>query len=336
MPFGDLHQQLRSDISQIQQNSSLDLSEKDKLIQDHLQQFNRIVSLLKPRDCSRAGKSCEDVGRFPGKEADNCIHYQRGCWIKANCCNRYYPCRRCHDAAEDHEIDRHATKFVGCKGCGAEDQPVGPNCNSCHMRFARYFCSICLFFDDEEGSEVYHCEKCGICRVGKGLGIDNVHCERCDVCVPMAVANSHPCRELALDCACPICNERMAQSTEQVVFALCGHAMHSSCFVQHTKSRYTCPVCLRSLADMSNWIKEVDAHLEKEPIPEEWKCRRTPIVCNDCQGSGQARFHYMYRKCSQCGSYNTRVTGPSFNCIPDEPLGESDGEKERNGYIQKC
>lgn len=35
-----------------------------------------------------------------------CEHYERQCSIVAPCCGRGYPCRLCHDANEDHKVDR--------------------------------------------------------------------------------------------------------------------------------------------------------------------------------------------------------------------------------------
>jgi hypothetical protein len=31
------------------------------------------------------------------------------------------------------------------------------------------------------------------------------------------------------------------------------------------------------------------------------------ILCNDCEKRGVATFHWLHRKCSYCGSYNTRL-----------------------------
>ena len=31
------------------------------------------------------------------------------------------------------------------------------------------------------------------------------------------------------------------------------------------------------------------------------------VLCNDCGSTGEARFHFVYHKCPDCTSYNTRV-----------------------------
>jgi hypothetical protein len=246
-------------------------------------------------------------GVFPGAGAPPCEHYERKAWLKAACCGRYYPCRFCHDAAEDHEIDRHATKLVGCSTCGAADQPASESCGNCGVRFAAYVCGICVFYDDAPGKDIYHCDRCGLCRVGKGLGVDNYHCDRCNSCVPLDVATSHPCMERSLECNCPICSEYMATSREQVVFMRCGHAMHANCFSRHTATRYTCPICSKSLTNMDSWYRALDERLAAETTPPSFLSKRSRIYCNDCDLRSTAKYHFMFHRCHACAGYNTRV-----------------------------
>lgn len=37
----------------------------------------------------------------------------------------------------------------------------------CKTVFGRYFCETCKFFDDDPTKDIYHCDKCKICRIGK-------------------------------------------------------------------------------------------------------------------------------------------------------------------------
>lgn len=62
-----------------------------------------------------------------------CSHYARGCsllvsaihhracWlnitVQAPCCGKVYPCRVCHDDAEDHKMDRKQVKTIQCRNC---------------------------------------------------------------------------------------------------------------------------------------------------------------------------------------------------------------------------
>lgn len=236
-----------------------------------------------------------------------CRHYKRGCLLKTKCCGKYYPCRKCHDETEDHAMNRFETEFVACKTCGAEDVPLGESCSNCQVQFAKYSCMTCRFFDDAEERRVYHCDKCGICRVGAGLGIDNVHCEKCNTCVPIDVADTHKCTENALHRDCPVCLEDMAISSEQAVFMKCGHAMHMKCFTDHTRTSFTCPICIKAVADMTDWYRALDATVSQDVMPPAYAHRKQIVYCNDCEVTSKARFHFMYHKCQKCRGYKTRV-----------------------------
>ena len=89
--------------------------------------------------------------RVYGKFVDGftrCSHYHSVLdiiAIKFPCCNRYYPCRECHDACAGHEAalwptERRREKAVLCGACGTEqsigdylDNPL--QCPACHARF---------------------------------------------------------------------------------------------------------------------------------------------------------------------------------------------------------
>lgn len=85
--------------------------------------------------------------------------------------------------------------------------------------------------------------------------------------------------------------------------------MHTACFQLYTRSNYTCPCCSRSLGDMAVYFRMLDALLEAEVLPEEFQGRTQSILCNDCDARGTVPFHFVYNKCGQCSSYNTRVIG---------------------------
>ncbi|XP_023734229.1 zinc finger protein BRUTUS-like At1g18910 isoform X1 [Lactuca sativa] len=235
-----------------------------------------------------------------------CKHYKRNCKLLASCCNKLFSCRRCHDDATDHSMDRKATTMMMCMKC-LIIQPVGPTCStvSCNgLSMARYYCSICKLFDDER--QIYHCPYCNLCRVGKGLGLDYFHCMNCNACMSKSLS-VHICREKCLEDNCPICHEYIFTSSNPVKSLPCGHIMHSSCFKEYTCSNYTCPICSKSLGDMQVYFAMLDAMLAEETIPDEYSGRTQDILCNDCEKRGTTSFHWLYHKCPGCGSYNTRV-----------------------------
>jgi zinc finger-like protein len=236
-----------------------------------------------------------------------CEHYQRNCKVKAACCGQLVTCRFCHDKDSDHTMDRHAVQEMMCMTC-LQVQPVAqfcatPSCNG--RRMARYYCSVCKFFDDS-GKDIYHCPFCNLCRVGQGLGIDFFHCMSCNACMSLSLS-SHTCREKGLESNCPICHDFLFTSNTPVKALPCGHFMHSLCYQSYTHGHYTCPICSKSLGDMAVYFGMLDALLETEELPEEYKDQKQGILCNDCEQKGSASFHFVYHKCSHCGSYNTRT-----------------------------
>lgn len=240
--------------------------------------------------------------RLPG-----CRHYARNCKIYANCCNVWVPCRQCHDEAlgDDHRLDRHATSHVICTQCHTE-QRVSASCIACKTQFAHHFCNICKFYENTPHRRVYHCDKCGICRRGRGLGIDNFHCDRCDACVTMETKEQHNCLEKCLHAECPVCLEFMFTSTTPVFYMRCGHPMHETCFREYAKTSYQCPYCAKSVSKMTDYFACMDSLLEGA----ESKKKSSHVLCNDCGNRSVVPYHLIYHRCGAgngCTSYNTRV-----------------------------
>ncbi|KAI8568877.1 hypothetical protein RHMOL_Rhmol02G0234600 [Rhododendron molle] len=171
---------------------------------------------------------------------DRCPHYRRRCRIRAPCCNEIFDCRHCHNEAKNginvdqkhrHDIPRHLVQQVICSLCGTE-QEVRQICISCGVCMGRYFCEICKLFDDDISKKQYHCDGCGICRIG---GRENFfHCNKCRCCYSVLLKNSHPCVEGAMHHDCPVCFEKTAvqylfESRYDVIVMPCGHTIHKSC-----------------------------------------------------------------------------------------------------------
>ncbi len=73
-------------------------------------------------------------------------------------------------------LPRRETSNMLCMLCG-HAQKVGDICVRCGESAARYYCNICKLWNDDPDKSVYHCNDCGICRVGEGLGKDFIHCK---------------------------------------------------------------------------------------------------------------------------------------------------------------
>lgn len=107
-----------------------------------------------------------------------CPHYMRNVKLQCFTCKKWYTCRFCHDAVEDHNLVRRDTENMLCMLCG-HAQPAAQHCSRCEEPSAQYYCDICKLWDNDGKKSIYHCNDCGICRIGQGLGKDFFHCKVC-------------------------------------------------------------------------------------------------------------------------------------------------------------
>lgn len=198
---------------------------------------------------------------------------------------------------------------------------------------AHYYCGECRLFDDDPSHHIYHCDACGICRVGRGLGIDFFHCHRCRACLSIELERSgHRCIERTLDSNCPICGEYLFTSTQQVILMKpCQHSIHARCYRQHTARSYQCPICCKSLGDMSAFFRELDATLAAHRMPAEYAAHRSNVFCNDCERRSWRPFHFVYHRCGHCSSYNTVV----LETRQDGGAAAADGDAVTDGEQQQ-
>lgn len=238
--------------------------------------------------------------------SSSCDHYIRRCSLLAPCCEKYYNCRLCHDDKEDHELDRKTVQGIKCLQCGS-CQSVASHCTNCGIKFGRYYCEVCRLFDDHERGQ-FHCRDCGICRVG---GEENFfHCMRCDMCLGIQLRDSHKCVEKSSRSACPICYEDIHTSRIPSHVPACGHLIHSTCFAKLLESGgYACPICNKSMIDMSRMWRQLDQEILRTPMPADYNNFNVTILCRDCHKESKVRFHILGLKCMECGSYNTSKEG---------------------------
>jgi len=208
---------------------------------------------------------------------------------------------------------------------------------ACGAVLGHYYCDICRFWDDDVSKSIYHCPYCKLCRIGKGLGVDYFHCHKCNACMSIE-KKVHQCVERALESNCPICHEFMFTSTTPVMFLNCGHCIHSSCLDMYLDTNYTCPVCSKSLADMTGIFRQIDELLASEMpgMPEEYRALRTRVLCSDCEQKTLAPFHFVYHKCANCNSYNTKVveyvdTDGARTELPSPPEHRPPPEEDEGG-----
>ncbi|KAI8959443.1 zf-CHY-domain-containing protein [Daldinia sp. FL1419] len=252
-----------------------------------------------------------------------CEHYRRNVKLQCSTCNRWYTCRFCHDKVEDHNLIRKETKNMLCMYCGTA-QRASDVCMSCGISAARYYCNICKLWNDDPDKPVYHCNDCGICRIGRGIGKDFFHCKTCCACIAIGQEKDHKCIERSTDCDCPICGDYMFTSPKAVCFMKCGHSIHRQCLDQHMRVAYKCPICNKSLANMELQFRNLDIAIETQPMPPEFQDTRALILCNDCSTKNTVKYHWLGLKCGLCASYNTaqlQILGMADEVLETDLLG---------------
>ncbi|OAJ37547.1 hypothetical protein BDEG_21557 [Batrachochytrium dendrobatidis JEL423] len=313
--------ELRKQIQLIQADTNISSTEKARCIQELMTKKwtskQQIESSKEVRNINRLADKKFDfdkvteedkVATYHAPNIMGCKHYQRCTKLQAHCCGKWDTCRFCHDEVSDHTIVRSLVVTMMCMFCNTV-QPAGQDCTNlaCGKRVARYYCKECKLWDDDPRKTIYHCHDCGICRIGKGLGIDYFHCPTCNVCMAIGLKGRHKCIERNLESDCPICGEYMFTSTSTVIFMPCGHCMHHKCHQQYTQTSYQCPTCLKSLADMTDYFKRVDESIALHKMPEEYSNTFSFIYCNDCEKKSYAYYHFLYHKCGHCNGYNTKL-----------------------------
>lgn len=247
-----------------------------------------------------------------------CDHYKKKCELLAPCCNTWYMCRHCHNenykgpegpGCTVEQLPRTKVTKVRCLLCKTEQEPSS-KCTNCGETFARYYCSKCVFYDDSPDKDIFHCDDCGMCRVGKKE--DSQHCFNCGLCINKLSQDKHQCMEIRGQ-NCPICLESLFESVKPYIQLMrCRHWIHVECFdgYCHSIGISRCPICGTSLVVMKKSdIEILDMIVEeaKEQLPPELKGKKVDIVCLDClEKSEGVEFSLIAMKCANCGSYNTR------------------------------
>ncbi|XP_006579057.1 probable E3 ubiquitin-protein ligase RZFP34 [Glycine max] len=129
--------------------------------------------------------------------------------------------------------------------------------------------------------------------VSSGVGYTVFHCHTCGCCYSTQLKNSHPCVEGAIHHDCPICFEYLFESVNDATVLLCGHTIHKSCLKEMREHfQYACPLCLKSVCDMSKVWEKFDLEIAATPIPEPYQNKMVSILC----------FSFLYDDVGYCRS----------------------------------
>ena len=155
-----------------------------------------------------------------------------------------------------------------------------------------------------KNTDIYHCDYCGICRLGKKE--DYTHCLKCNLCIAKNIYDDHICKLNAKEQNCPVClKSNWSTVNMPVVILKCGHSVHSKCFQDSLATgNYSCSICKKSMIDMTHHWQSIDNMLTNHNMPDEYSSWTSDIFCNDCNNKSTAKYHFVYHKCGNCGSYN--------------------------------
>lgn len=128
---------------------------------------------------------------------------------------------------------------------------------------------------------IYHCDKCGICKVGGQE--TSYHCDGCNCCFKMPMQEDHVCVLNRLDQACSVCLENLQSTRDSICFLKCSHNMHRACLLQYYKTDWKCPICRKSMIDPLLVESQFDEQISGTIMPEEYRNAKVHIYCNDCE-----------------------------------------------------
>lgn len=272
-------EELRRKISEVQRNESLSTQEKHQRIHQLTTEFH-------------SKKFLQET-----EEEEECPHYNRGCLVECDKCLNFVNCRLCHE-----ELDRFKVKRIKCKECGEiESLPLndGLNCKKCDNSFASYYCKVCNLFELDEEKSIFHCEDCGICR--RGLREDYFHCAKCNMCI--LNTENHKCFQNSFQAKCVICSEDLFDNVNASSLLKCGHAMHQTCLQEYVQHDYRCPICKKSIGDMTHAWDRIRAQLQENqnPVTE----HKVSVLCHDCEIYFETpkSFYGLY-ECENCKGFN--------------------------------
>eukprot|EP01053_Blabericola_migrator_P000830 Blabericola_migrator_1__829@NODE_1203_length_5119_cov_116_367577_g815_i0_p3_GENE_NODE_1203_length_5119_cov_116_367577_g815_i0NODE_1203_length_5119_cov_116_367577_g815_i0_p3_ORF_typecomplete_len218_score15_17zfCHY/PF05495_12/2_3e11zfRING_2/PF13639_6/9_8e03zfRING_2/PF13639_6/1_8e09zfC3HC4/PF00097_25/8_8e03zfC3HC4/PF00097_25/7_4e03zfC3HC4/PF00097_25/1e03zfC3HC4/PF00097_25/1_2e07zfRING_5/PF14634_6/1_8e07zfC3HC4_2/PF13923_6/4_3e03zfC3HC4_2/PF13923_6/8_2e03zfC3HC4_2/PF13923_6/2_1e03zfC3HC4_2/PF13923_6 len=199
-------------------------------------------------------------------ETDNkpvCSHYNSPMELYFPCCATWLRCLRCHRELRS-EADQRQFPFceaytdaskrptlMRCVACG-EEQSLSQVCVKCGAK-PKYFCDICYIWDDT-GREIFHCDACGICRVGRRTRV--FHCDGCGTCLDKKMEGRHRCLKDGMMSDCAICLEPLFSSNLPACqLPRCGHSFHQRCLKDlfEYNPGMKCPMCKRELL---SWMSD--------------------------------------------------------------------------------
>ena len=82
-----------------------------------------------PSNCKNTHNPTGRCSSAPSNREDNwlCDHYQRRCFVKFECCDKYWACHRCHNnksTCGQRKLKSRHTVMIKCVECEKEQQVI--------------------------------------------------------------------------------------------------------------------------------------------------------------------------------------------------------------------
>lgn len=252
---------LRKQILQIKNNNNLSQTDKNK----------EIHNLMNSK------KNEIDLQTNTNINIDNsCVHYpNKKCnYFYFSCCDKFVNCMRCHNELLNDNKHIPILSKITCSECKLFQIPSN-KCIKCNIKFSNNYCNICSIWTDKE--EIYHCDKCGICRVGNEDSL--FHCDKCETCFLKINKDIHKCIEISYkEQICAFCLESTHNSQNFTISLKCGHLVHNKCLMDASgNGEYKCPTCRKSMYKM-DWtlLREL---IKIQPMPDEEIFEDDIVIC---------------------------------------------------------
>ena len=72
----------------------------------------------------------------------------------------------------------------------------------------------------------------------------------------------------------------------------CNGVVHVECLHISTQN-YQCPLCKKSMTDMTHLWEQLDNYLLNSKMPEEYNNMRSNILCNDCLRKSETNYYFF-------------------------------------------
>ncbi|KAJ4837969.1 hypothetical protein Tsubulata_031782 [Turnera subulata] len=236
-----------------------------------------------------------------------CSHYRRRCRIRAPCCNEIFDCRHCHNEAKNninverklrHDMPRHQVRQVICSLCGTEQDIIfllrsWKLLIWCTLAIIWINTQYYLFtamnrFNNFVSAVVYAWGNTSV-RLASCLMMiylrSNIivmvvgSAELEGVEISFTVTSVGQCIMTVLFALSSLTDylQYLFESRSDVTVMPCGHTIHENCLKEMREHyQYACPLCSKSVCDMSKVWEKYDTEIAATPMPEPYQNK---LVC---------------------------------------------------------